>query len=58
MINLIKFTTFAYSKTTVHTAAITADPTTDQETPQNPLCASRTPLLKPTASHSYTESTL
>jgi len=29
MINLIKFTTLAYSKTTLHTAATTVDPTTD-----------------------------
>jgi len=58
MINLIKFTTLAYNKITLHTAATTADPTADQETPQNPLCASRTPLLNPTASHSYTESTV
>ena len=39
-------------------ATTTAEPTADQETPQNPLCASRTPLLKPTTSHSYTESTV
>jgi len=36
----------------------TAEPTADQETTQSPLCVSRTPLLKPTASHSYTESTV
>jgi len=58
MINLIKFTTLAYSKNTLHTAATTVEPTADQETTQSPLCVSRTPLLKPTASHSYTESTV
>jgi len=54
----IEFTALAYSKNTLHTAATTAEPTADQETTQSPLCVSRTPLLKPTASHSYTESTV
>jgi len=36
----------------------TVEPTADQETTQNPLCVSRTPLLKPTTSHSYTKSTV
>ena len=58
MINLIKFTTLAYNKNTLHTATTTVEPTADQETTQMPLCVSRTPLLKPTASHSYTESTV
>ena len=58
MINLIKFTTLAYSKTTLHSATTTADPTADQETKQSSLCVSRTPLLKPTTSHSYAESTV
>jgi len=36
----------------------TAEPTADQRATQSPLCVSRIPLLKPTASHSYTESTV
>ena len=55
---LIKFTTLAYNKNTLHSAATTAEPTADQETTQSPLCVSRTPLLKPIASHSYTKSTV
>jgi len=58
MINLIKFTTLAHNKNTLHTTTTIAEPTTDQETTQSPLCVSRTPLLKPTTSHSYTESTV
>ena len=38
--------------------ATTAEPTAVQETTQSQLCVSRTPLLKPTTSHSYTESTV
>jgi len=58
MINLIKFTTLAYNKNTLHTAATTAEPTGDQEATQSALCVSRAPLLKPTTSHSDTESTI
>jgi len=39
-------------------AATTVEPTADQEITQSPLCVSRTLLLKPTSSHSYTESTV